>query len=235
MGVRPVCMRISVGLVSLSLASLAAGLFLHCEGDDAACIRHDDCGAGYRCSTPSPGSRGVCRACDPEETPYNGLDDDCDPSTPDRDVDGDGDNWIGSPISPGMDCDDLEPRASSLQPELCDDGIDNDCDGETDEEDCRDAVPPRVAFVHPLAAEVIQGVVGFKVRVLEDTRLTEFELYTTEFRLGSPTNLDPPEEDIFKLDVDTTKIPNGRHRVTARAVDLVGRQGFDQIEITVSN
>lgn len=220
---------------SLLLLMAASGLFAQCTNEDEACIRHDDCGAGFRCSTPSPGSRGICRACDPEETPYNGIDDDCDPSTPDKDLDGDGDNWINSPVAPGRDCDDQNPHASSMQPELCDDGVDNDCDGDSDEEDCRDALPPSVVFVNPLDEGMISGVEPFRVRVLEDTRLSEFELYTTEYRLGSPTNLDPPEQDIFKLDVDTTKIPNGRHRVTARAVDLVGRQGFDQIEITVSN
>lgn len=228
-------MRISVGSLSSLALVLVAASSLRCQDEDTACIRDDDCGAGFRCSTPSPGARGLCRACDPEETPYNGLDDDCDPSTPDRDLDGDGDNWIGSEVAPGTDCDDQNPQASPAQPELCDDGVDNDCDGVEDEEDCRDAVPPRVSFVEPLPSEVIDGVQAFRIRVLEDTRLTEFELYTNDYRLGSPTNLDPPEQDIFKLDVDTTKIPNGRHRVTARAVDLVGRQGFDQIEVTVSN
>ena len=228
-------MRISMGLLSLSL-TLAVGFgSLHCSEGDEACIRDDDCGGGYRCSTPSPGARGICRACAPEEIPYDGLDDDCDPSTPDRDLDGDGENWIGSEVAPGTDCDDTQRLASASQPELCGDSIDNDCDGQTDEEDCADALPPNVVFVHPLTETVISGVVGFRVRVLEDTRLSQFELYTSEFRLGSPTNLDPPEQDIFKLEVDTNRIPNGRHRVTARAVDLVGRQGFDQVEITVDN
>jgi hypothetical protein len=228
-------MRISTGLPTLLLTLSAALLLARCGEGDQACIRDDDCGGGNRCSTPSPGSRGICRTCDPEETPYNALDDDCDPSTPDKDLDGDGENWVDSPIAPGTDCDDQQRLASSSQPELCGDNIDNDCDGRVDEEDCADALPPSVVFVHPMASDVIFGNVPFRIRVLEDTRLSQFELYTSEFRLGSPTNLDPPEQDIFRLEVDTTRIPNGRHRVTARAVDLVGRQGFDQVEITVEN
>lgn len=62
------------------------------------------------------------------EVPYNGHDDDCDPTTPDDDLDADGDPR-------GPDCDDDDPAVSSLQPEVHYDGIDNDCDPSTVDDD----------------------------------------------------------------------------------------------------
>jgi hypothetical protein len=81
----------------------------------------------------------------------NGIDDDCDPETPDPepvdwflDEDGDGagadDSVVSACLSPGEDyvleggdCDDSTPLASpSNETEVCDDGLDNDCDGTHD-------------------------------------------------------------------------------------------------------
>ncbi|MBK7761714.1 MAG: putative metal-binding motif-containing protein [Deltaproteobacteria bacterium] len=59
------------------------------------------------------------------ETPYNGLDDDCDPSTPDDDLDGDG-------HVQAEDCDDTDDDVSPSATERCD-GLDNNCDGAIDE------------------------------------------------------------------------------------------------------
>ncbi len=62
------------------------------------------------------------------ETPYNGLDDDCDPDTPDNDLDGDGEN------APG-DCDDADPKVHPGALEVPYNGKDDDCDGETADND----------------------------------------------------------------------------------------------------
>lgn len=51
-----------------------------------------------------------------------------------RDADGDGDGvWN---CMDGGDCNDQNPRVSSLHAEVCDNGVDDDCDEEVDEEDC---------------------------------------------------------------------------------------------------
>jgi hypothetical protein len=60
------------------------------------------------------------------EQPYNGVDDDCDSSTPDDDLDADG-------YGHGEDCDDEDPDAYPGGVEVCD-GSDNDCDGQEDED-----------------------------------------------------------------------------------------------------
>lgn len=62
------------------------------------------------------------------EVPYDGVDNDCDPSTPDDDLDGDGFNQED-------DCDDTNAAVNPDAAEDCTDGIDNNCDGLTDDED----------------------------------------------------------------------------------------------------
>jgi hypothetical protein len=63
------------------------------------------------------------------EVIYNNLDDDCNPTTRDADVDGDGHNAV---FVGGDDCDD---RNASVNPEIAErcDNMDNDCDGQIDE------------------------------------------------------------------------------------------------------
>jgi hypothetical protein len=113
---------------------------------DAACCNPDGAGGtecGDDCDDLSPSARpGNLEVCD-------NLDNDCDgdfdegvafPGFVDADRDYSGD--VSMPIvaclgSPGFattagDCDDTDPHASNLQVEVCD-GVDNDCDGGTDE------------------------------------------------------------------------------------------------------
>ena len=63
-----------------------------------------------------------------QEIPYDGIDNDCDPATPDDDLDGDGYNLSD-------DCADDNPNVNPGATEECSDGIDNNCDGLTDDED----------------------------------------------------------------------------------------------------
>ncbi|HEY6726039.1 MAG TPA: hypothetical protein VI197_18520 [Polyangiaceae bacterium] len=66
-----------------------------------------------------------------------------------RDMDGDGDPvWN---CRDGRDCDDQNPRVSSLHEEVCSNGVDDDCDEEVDEDDC--ASPAYDRCERPLTIE----------------------------------------------------------------------------------
>lgn len=71
------------------------------------------------------------------EIVYNGIDDDCDPSTLDDDLDEDG--FINAD-----DCDDNDPTINPDAEEVCENGIDDNCNGEIDE-DCI-VLPDPIAF-----------------------------------------------------------------------------------------
>jgi len=66
-----------------------------------------------------------------KEAVYNCKDDDCDPNTPDDDLDGDGYGSILRGCSPGSDCNDSRADINPNAEEICD-NIDNDCDGRID-------------------------------------------------------------------------------------------------------
>ena len=72
-----------------------------------------------------------------------------------RDADGDGDpvwNCEG-----GGDCNDHDPRVSSLVPEICGNQVDDDCDGVIDESDCE--TPEHDTCVDPLEISGSQRVI----------------------------------------------------------------------------
>jgi len=110
-----------------------------CDPDVSLAVKGDDCDDQYK--DVFPGATETC----------NGMDDDCDGETDDPSavgcatawLDEDGDGWGGSAevclcettapyVSQGGDCDDQQTGVNPAAAETCN-GLDDDCDGETDE------------------------------------------------------------------------------------------------------
>lgn len=114
----------------------AAGL-CHFVPDDTRCDNGRYCDGIERCDARVGCAAGVPEACS------DGLSctiDQCVEATRScehlpRDADGDGDP--DGHCSDGHDCDDSDPLVSSLASEICDNGKDDDCDGQVDEDDCQ--------------------------------------------------------------------------------------------------
>jgi hypothetical protein len=94
--------------------------------------------------------------CGDAEVPYDGVDNDCDPATPDDDLDGDG-------LAQASDCDDADAALGGA--EVAYDRLDNDCDPATPDDDldadgheraddCDDADPARA----PSLPELCDGI-----------------------------------------------------------------------------
>jgi hypothetical protein len=107
------------------------------SGDDSRCDDGVFCNGSERCDVRLGCRPGPAMTCS-DSTPC--TIDICDEATRsclrrDRDVDGDGD--VDANCQAGHDCNDLDPTVSSQAPEICNNLIDDDCDGEVDEPDCQ--------------------------------------------------------------------------------------------------
>ncbi len=98
--------------------------------DGIFCNGEEQCDGVFGCQM------GDRRSCDDMDVctvdTCNETDRVCDRRPRDLDRDGDVDFFCAG----GGDCDDRNPARSSLSPEICGDGIDNDCDGSLDEPEC---------------------------------------------------------------------------------------------------
>jgi hypothetical protein len=112
------------------------GRFCRNSLDNAFCDDGIFCNGEEYCDPVFNCLAGDRRSCDDEDVctvdTCNEADRVCDRRPRDLDRDGDTDFFCAG----GGDCDDRDATRSSLSPEICEDGIDNDCDGSLDEPDC---------------------------------------------------------------------------------------------------
>ena len=212
-------------------ALFATSLWMSACGGGTECFNDAECGAGFECARDGNmalGSPGLCEAC-PAEIPYDGLDNDCDPGTKDRDLDGDGDNWVDAPEDPGTDCEDDNPLISGRATEICTDMIDNDCDMLVDEPPCGDASAPRVMIQSPLTNSFVSASINVLVDVMDDGEIVQVEFYVGQGSAG--VDMDAP----YSMNVDTTAFGDGPLTIRAVATDLAGQTGEDSIIVTVDN
>ncbi len=198
------------------------------EGD--ACFQ-GTCALGFRCVQEDPRERGHCEACDSSETPYDGVDNDCDPSTRDFDLDSDGDNAKSAGVQPGGDCDDQDPTVSSTKSEICGDGKDNNCNGAIDEPECGDTAVPTVTFLTNVDALGLKGTVLIRVSAEDDIQVKEVTLFRGTVSIGQMTMAG----GAYELNVDTTALPEGALSLRAVATDLTGKTGDASVDTFVDN
>src|SRR5690606_34386459 len=99
-----------------------------CSGPTGdACDRNSDCDEGEVCTDGT---------CMPRVETDAGPNADAGRSPLCEDLDRDGHDAPSVDCPTGDDCDDTSNRVRPGVPELCGDGIDNDCDGTVDEPDC---------------------------------------------------------------------------------------------------
>ncbi|MFO0569968.1 MAG: putative metal-binding motif-containing protein [Polyangiaceae bacterium] len=119
--------------------------------DDSQCQDETFCD-GLEVCDPMLGCReGVAVACDDNATctidTCIEAEKNCKNELRDADQDGDGDWSCG-----GGDCNDLDPMISSLELEVCGNGVDDDCDGAKDETGCSTPKYDKCAGAFPISA-----------------------------------------------------------------------------------
>jgi Big-like domain-containing protein/putative metal-binding protein len=207
------------------LIALGSGLFSSCSTQE--CHGKTDCGPGFICKFTSSTSAGVCNACATKETPYNGEDDDCDPSTRDGDLDGDGDNAKNAAVNPGTDCDDNDRFINPRQREICGNGKDDNCNGAVDEPECADQLPPTIHIDAPSARSIVSGPVTVTITAADDVEVKQVELFERDQHLETKT--DPP----YVFTYNTAGHSDGEVTLKAVATDLLGKTAMDQVTIIV--
>lgn len=217
------------------LIALAAG---GCE-EEEACFDDRGCAVGERCEGAAPGVAGRCVPCDRAEQPYDGIDNDCNPRTPDNDLDGDGENASTSPSRPGRDCNDMDPSVGPGRPEMCDDGVDSDCDGlggpgAEDDPDCGDTEDPTVEVRSPAPGARVNGVVPIRLFLSDDSGVIGVTLSDGRLQLGS-VRVPPTVSGEQEIPLDTRSLSDGTVDVQIEVRDRANRTATASLRLRVDN
>lgn len=206
-------------------------LLAACGTSEQKCFEDNACAAGFRCELPAQrGSAGVCKPCGGAETPYDGIDNDCNVRTKDSDLDGDEDNAKTAAIDPGGDCDDQDPAVSSKELEICGDQKDNNCDGRVDERECGDRQPPSIQLISPTEGSTVSGVVRVEASAQDDIGVARVEFFVSGGAVLA-TDDSPP----FEANIDTRTLTDGPLDLSARAVDLLGKTSQGSVRVFAEN
>ncbi|WP_233261806.1 Ig-like domain-containing protein [Vitiosangium sp. GDMCC 1.1324] len=93
-----------------------------------------------------------------------------------------------------------------------------------------DSVPPTVAITSPAAGATVEGIVTVGVTASDNFGVARVEFYDGTTLVGSAPR--PP----FSMQWNTKGLPNGTHRLTARAYDAVGlNTTSDPVDVIVNN
>ncbi len=122
--------RVKTLLIGMSVIFLTVACAAGCSFGGSVCEDADGDGYGEGSACRGPDCNDGNGAMHPgaDEIPYDGLDNDCDPGTPDDDLDGDG-------FALAEDCDDTRGGVNPGADEVPYDGLDNDCEPATPDDD----------------------------------------------------------------------------------------------------
>ena len=189
----------------LSAASIAFFFLSACGDEQVQCFDNRSCGDGQKCVFPADATvrRGVCAPCDEREIPYDGEDNDCDPLTPDQDLDGDRQNSDQASRNPGQDCDDTDPEIFFGAPERCADGVDNDCDGMTDEAPCDDFGQPEIAFKDLVDQDGVYGSFAITAVATDDVSVKSVDFFINGTLIQTKTEPDVEGGDEYTVTIDS--------------------------------
>ena len=225
---------IAGGVKKVAWGLLVAWMAVACSSEEE-CVDDRACGAGFQCEIAAGGGVGTCAPCPAEEVPYDGIDTDCNPRTRDFDLDIDGDNWVNATVRPGTDCDDEDPSVSGLLPETCGDNKDNDCDGDTDEIDCGDMLPPSVMVQLPMANADIAGAFTLEALATDDVGIVRVQ-FNVPGRVIPDIQVDPPATQYsIQQTIDTLPLNDGPLDVSVTVFDLKEQSATASVRINVDN
>jgi hypothetical protein len=93
------------------------------------------------------------------------------------------------------------------------------------------STPPTVSIINPTNAETISATVPVAGHASDDVGLASTQFYLDGQPLGNPVTSAP-----YALNFDTTKVSNGGHVLSVRAIDTGGRIGTSPgVRVTVQN
>jgi hypothetical protein len=219
-------------MLRLGTLVLLTPLFLTgCPKDDEVeCFDDRTCGKGMRCISAGAGMKGVCGPCDGIEVPYDGVDNDCNTATRDRDLDGDGEN-------PPGDCNDNDPAVGSMKTEICMDAKDNDCDTQIDEVDCGDVQPPTLVINLPVEGELVSQTFDINFDVSDDVGVVEARVFIASAQIDERQFLPSVRSQTVVVSVDTIarQIADGTVTVSVEIEDVAGKETSATRTITIDN
>ena len=165
---------------------------------------------------------------------------------PDRDGFGSPDMSIKSAtpiegyVENNLDCDDANAEINPNATEICDDGVDNNCDGLIDE----DPVPPEVQLNFPQSNIAVQDGVIFTAEASDNCGIANVYFYVRE--PGGANGIPIGCEDLvatlnestgaWEYDFDTTQLQDGHYVIIAKAIDTNGNEGWSTpVPVSIRN
>jgi len=99
-----------------------------------------------------------------------------------------------------------------------------------------DRTPPTVAVASPGTGATVQELVAVDVQANDDFGVTSVDFLVDGSLVATDTQEDPAAPYVYRFAWDSTKVPDGSHRLIAKAKDAAGNVGTaKEVAVTVAN